>query len=328
MKKIKSVILLVILLYMLIIIGKIAIEILKKISFWDRIDKKYFATIVKGRDNEKIIVYNKTKKLYEFSAQGALAILSVENGNLFYLKNEVSYKKNSEGIIIENSRKEKNFIVEYDIRNKRILKKKLVNISFNGQIPYIKKIKDQLFFSRGSYLDSTDKSQKNILYEYNIKTEKTKEVLKYNGQGLPIIKENEIIYSKENRIYIFDRTKNKSEYLFEGELPFDYLNNKVYYMNGNNIVKRYKGEKKSELIYKVHDNIQIGGYPLRIDDELFMIIELKEIPLDKTYAEYCKLKIINVKNKMKLDIYKIYYKKEIEYPLLTNNMFIITDELF
>ncbi len=93
MKKIKSVILLVILLYMLIIIGKIAIEILKKISFWDRIDKKYFATIVKGRDNEKIIVYNKTKKLYEFSAQGALAILSVENGNLFYLKNEVSYKK-------------------------------------------------------------------------------------------------------------------------------------------------------------------------------------------------------------------------------------------
>ena len=64
MKKIKSVILLVILLYMLIIIGKIAIEILKKISFWDRIDKKYFATIVKGRDNEKIIVYNKTKKLY------------------------------------------------------------------------------------------------------------------------------------------------------------------------------------------------------------------------------------------------------------------------
>ena len=330
MKKIKIIILLAVFSCILILTGKIAVSMLEKLSFWNRLEKKYFATIINAGNNKKIVIYNKNQKVYEFPAGNALAILSIENGRMFYLKNDISYEKNAGGTINENSRKESNFIVEYDIKNKRTLKKKSVNIFFDWNIPYIKKIGNKLFFSRGSYLDSTDKAQENTLYEYDMETENIKEVLKYNGQGLPVIREDEIVYSKENRIYVFDRVKNTSEYLFEGELPFDYSDDKVYYMNDNDIVRRHRGAEKaeSELIYRVKDDVQIGGYPLRIDNELFIIIELEWIPLDKAYTEYSKLMMINAKNKMKLDIYRIYYKKETAYPLLTNDMFIVADRGF
>ena len=64
-------------------------------------------------------------------------------------------------------------------------------------MPYMKKIENNVYFSVGDRLNSNIKENESVLYSYNLKTEEIKEILTYNGQGLPVIKENEIIYSKK-----------------------------------------------------------------------------------------------------------------------------------
>jgi len=230
--------------------------------------KKYFITIFNTKSKEaKIVIFNEKDKIFEFNAEYATDILSVENENIFYFERD-SYYEDVNTII------EKSFVVKYDIKNNKIIK----------------------------------------------------EILTYNGQGLPVIKENEIIYSKENKIYSFNKFKNISEFLFDGDFPFDYVDGEIYYMKKNNIVKRSK-KNSDKIISKINKKTKIGGYPVKINDNLFTIIELKPIPLDKLYSEYGKIEIIDSKSKSKLSLYKLYYEKETRYPYLTNSSFIFVDKI-
>ena len=306
-----------VLLLLIIFNGKVIFE---RTRIFNILKKKYFITIFNTMNKEaKIVIFNGKDKIFEFNAEYATDILSVESENIFYFERD-SYYKDVKTII------EKNFIVKYNIKNNKIIEKIPFPFIFKDKMSYMKKIGSNVYFSAGNRLDSDLKENETILYLYNLKTKETKEVLIYNGQGLPVIKEDEIIYSKGNKIYSFNKLKNVSEYLFDGELPFDYTNGEFYYMKKNNIVKRSK-KNSDKIISRINKKTKIGGYPVKINDNLFTIIELKPIPLDKLYSEYGKIKIIDPKSKSKLSLYKLYYEKEVPYPYLTNSNFIFVDKI-
>ena len=96
------------------------------------------------------------------------------------------------------------------------------------------------FSSSADWLHTSYTDEETNLYEYNLITKKVNKVLTYSGQGLPIIKENEIIYSKDNKIYLFNRLTNKSEYLFDGKLPFNYADGEIFYVKNGKIMKNKK----------------------------------------------------------------------------------------
>ena len=305
------------LLLLIIFYGKV---ILERIKIFNMLKKKYFITIFNTKSKKaKIVIFNGKDKIFEFNAEYATDILSVENENIFYFELE-SYYKDVDTII------EKSFVVKYDIKNNKIIEKIPFPFIFKNKMPYMKKIENNVYFSVGNRLNSNIKENESVLYSYNLKTEEIKEILTYNGQGLPVIKENEIIYSKENKIYSFNKFKNISEFLFDGDLPFDYVDGEIYYMKKNNIVKRSK-KNSDKIISKINKKTKIGGYPVKINDNLFAIIELKPIPLDKLYSEYGEIEIIDSKSKSKLSLYKLYYEKETHYPYLTNSSFIFVDKI-
>lgn len=278
------------------------------------LEGKYFITIFNiMKENARITIFNGENKIFEFNAEYATSILSIEDNRIIYLENPIDKEKIK-----------KNYIVEYDIKDKKIIKRTPLPFNYEKNVPSMLKKDSYIFFSSSddwlheSYVDEETK-----IYEYNLATGETEEVLTCDGQGLPVIRKNEIIYSRENRIYIFDQLKNESKYLFDGELPFDYVGDKIYYVKDGKIMENQNGNEK--IKYKFKGKVNIGGYPVRINDDLFLIIELKWME-DKFNTDYGKLKLIDAKNNKEIDLYKLYYEKNEKYPFLKNDMFRLEDK--
>lgn len=154
-------------------------------------------------------------------------------------------------------------------------------------------------------------------------TKKLSKILTYSGQGLPIIKENEIIYSKDNKIYLFNRLTNKSEYLFDGKLPFNYADGEIFYVKNGKIMKNKNG--KEIIKYEFRKKMELGGYPVKINEDLFLAVELKWTG-DKFYTDYGELKMMDSKNRKEFDMYKLYYKNLEKFPFLKNDTFMLVDK--
>ena len=289
-------------------------KFLQKQYFLSKLKEKYFITIHHLMEKKsKIIIFNGKTKILEIDAKDAASILSIENGKIIYLET-----------LIDEGEIKKSFIVDYDIKSKKVIRKAVLPVEYEKNVPIMTKINDSIYFSSSAdWLHTSYTDEETNLYEYNLITKKVNKVLTYSGQGLPIIKENEIIYSKDNKIYLFNRLTNKSEYLFDGKLPFNYADGEIFYVKNGKIMKNKNG--KEIIKYEFRKNMKLGGYPVKINDDLFLAVELKWTE-DKFNTYYGELKMMDSKNRKEFDMYKLYYKKLDEFPFLKNDTFMLVDE--
>lgn len=214
--------------------------------------------------------------------------------------------------------------MDYDIKSKKVIRKTVLPVEYEKNVPTMTKINDSIYFSSSAdWLNTSYTDEETNLYEYNLITKKLSKILTYSGQGLPIIKENEIIYSKDNKIYLFNRQTNKSEYLFDGEVPFDYADGEIFYVKNGKIMKNKNG--KEIIKYELRKKMELGGYPVKINDDLFLAVELKWTG-DKFNTYYGELKMMDSKNRKEFDMYKLYYKNLDEFPFLKNDTFMLVDK--
>lgn len=214
--------------------------------------------------------------------------------------------------------------MDYDIKSKKVIRKIVLPVEYEENVPSMTKINDSIYFSSSAdWLHVSYTDEETNLYEYNLITKKLNKILTYSGQGLPIIKENEIIYSKDNKIYLFNRLTNKSEYLFDGEVPFDYADGEIFYVKNGKIMKNKNG--KEIIKYEFRKNMKLGGYPVKVNEDLFLAVELKWTE-DKFNTYYGELKMMDSKNRKEFDMYKLYYKKLDKFPFLKNDTFMLVDK--
>ena len=81
-------------------------------------------------------------------------------------------------------------------------------------------------------------------------------ILDYDTEGLPLILESEIIYSKENKIYLFELENKTNMYLFDGVYPFEIERNFLYYEENGKIIERNINGNNKKVIYAVNCNIK------------------------------------------------------------------------
>lgn len=283
-------------------------------KFLNMLKEKYFITIHHLMEKKsKIIIFDGKTKILEIDVKDAASILSIENGKIIYLET-----------LIDEGEIKKSFIVDYDIKSKKVIRKIVLPVEYEENVPSMTKINDSIYFSSSAdWLHVSYTDEETNLYEYNLITKKLNKILTYSGQGLPIIKENEIIYSKDNKIYLFNRLTNKSEYLFDGEVPFDYADGEIFYVKNGKIMKNKNG--KEIIKYEFRKNMKLGGYPVKINEDLFLAVELKWTE-DKFNTYYGELKMMDSKNRKEFDMYKLYYKKLDEFPFLKNDTFMLVDK--
>ena len=289
-------------------------KFLQKQYFLSKLKGKYFITIHHLMEKKsKIIIFNGKTKILEIDAKDAASILSIQNGKIIYLET-----------LVDEGEIKKSFIVDYDIKSKKVIRKTVLPVEYEENVPSMTKINDSIYFSSSAdWLHTSYTDEETNLYEYNLITKKVNKVLTYSGQGLPIIKENEIIYSKDNKIYLFNRLTNKSEYLFDGKLPFNYADGEIFYVKNGKIMKNKNG--KEIIKYEFRKNMKLGGYPVKINEDLFLAVELKWTE-DKFNIYYGELKMMDSKNRKEFDMYKLYYKKQDKFPLLKNDTFMLVDK--
>ena len=300
---------------LLTLIGILKIQkFLQKQYFLSKLKEKYFITIHHLMEKKsKIIIFNGKTKILEIDAKDAASILSIQNGKIIYLET-----------LVDEVEIKKSFIVDYDIKSKKVIRKTVLSIEYEKAVPTMTKINDSIYFSSSAeWLNTSYTDEETNLYEYNLITKKLSKILTYSGQGLPIIKENEIIYSKDNKIYLFNRQTNKSEYLFDGEVPFDYADGEIFYVKNGKIMKNKNG--KEIIKYEFRKKMELGGYPVKINDDLFLAVELKWTG-DKVYTDYGELKMMDSKNRKEFDMYKLYYKNLEKFPFLKNDTFMLIDK--
>ena len=300
---------------LLTLIGILKIQkFLQKQYFLSKLKEKYFITIHHLMEKKsKIIIFNGKTKILEIDAKDAASILSIQNGKIIYLET-----------LVDEVEIKKSFIVDYDIKSKKVIRKTVLPVEYEENVPSMTKINDSIYFSSSAdWLHTSYTDEETNLYEYNLITKKVNKVLTYSGQGLPIIKENEIIYSKDNKIYLFNRLTNKSEYLFDGKLPFNYADGEIFYVKNGKIMKNKNG--KEIIKYEFRKNMKLGGYPVKINEDLFLAVELKWTE-DKFNIYYGELKMMDSKNRKEFDMYKLYYKKQDKFPLLKNDTFMLVDK--
>lgn len=302
----------------LVIFGFILIFTIKnrmeKQKFFNILKEKYFITISNLMEKEsKIIIFDGKTKILEIDTKDATSILSIENGKIIYLET-----------LVDEGKTKKSFIVDYDIKSRKVIRKAVLPVEYEKNVPIMTKINDSIYFSSSAdWLNTSYTDEETNLYEYNLITKKLNKILTYSGQGLPIIKKNEIIYSKDNKIYLFNRLTNKSEYLFDGEVPFDYADGEIFYVKNGKIMKNKNG--KEIIKYELRKKMELGGYPVKINDDLFLAVELKWTG-DKSYTDYGELKMMDSKNRKEFDMYKLYYKNLEKFPFLKNDTFILIDK--
>lgn len=262
-----------------------------------------------GYDGKKKIGYANTEKIE--------SILSYEDGKIFYYKE------------FDTSERE---IVEYDLKNQKIINSfpfPDTDYSLKNMI----KVDDNLYFTNYYYYEGSE--IENELYEYNLKTKNIRKILDYNGEGLPLITKERIYYSKDSKIYIFDKNTEEIKYLCEGIKPFAYDNDYLYYMdNQNNLIKISEKNNQKEKLYTLESNIKIGGKPEKITDDLYLFIKLVpkfikvEFDVDNTEVE-----LVDIKKNKKINLKDLYYrnnffeKEQIEENILfTNTTFMFIDK--
>jgi len=254
---------------LLTLIGILKIQkFLQKQYFLSKLKEKYFITIHHLMEKKsKIIIFNGKTKILEIDAKDAASILSIQNGKIIYLET-----------LVDEGEIKKSFIVDYDIKSKKVIRKTVLPVEYEENVPSMTKINDSIYFSSSAdWLHTSYTDEETNLYEYNLITKKVNKVLTYSGQGLPIIKENEI-------------------------------------KNGKEIIK-----------YEFRKNMKLGGYPVKINEDLFLAVELKWTE-DKFNIYYGELKMMDSKNRKEFDMYKLYYKKQDKFPLLKNDTFMLVDK--
>ncbi len=283
-----------------------------KKNFFSKLKNKYFITVVeeklKSDENikRKIIIFDGEKEILSFDVGKEASILSVEDGKIFYyMENEIDKRE----------------ILEYDIKMKQVVNSTPFPETKTSLI-HIKKNRNKIYYSE-DYFFSGIKSYKNKLFEYDLEKRKTRKLFEYTGEGLPLITQNEIFFSKNNEIYSFNISNDQISYLWKGNTPFNYEKNFVYYIDeNNNIFKKLKNGTGSEKIYTIGKKAKIGGMPVKISDEIYLFIILKPKLIKVEFdVEDTELELVNVTTKDKLNISKIYYRSSFfkEYiGLLTN----------
>lgn len=144
------------------------------------------------------------------------------------------------------------------------------------------------------------------IYRYNLNDKTELKIIEnadiYNG--FPLIKDNNIFFTRNHEIHRYDFTTHNEENLnITGENPFDYDNDILYYMislSGEIRTLNLKTQK-SERLYKNKklEKSFISGSPLKINDDLYL---MKVITGDDK-NEACNFYIYD-KKKNKLTNYK------------------------
>ena len=262
-----------------------------------------------GYDGKEKIGYANTEKIE--------SILSYEDGKIFYYKEFYTTERE---------------IVEYDLKNQKIIN----SFPFSDTDYSLKnmiKVDDNLYFINYYYYEGSEIENK--LYEYNLKTKNIRKILDYNGEGLPLIMKEKIYYSKDSKIYIFNKNTKEIKYLCEGIKPFAYDNGYLYYMDTqNNLIKISEKNNQKEKLYTLESNIKIGGKPEKITDDLYLFIKLVpkfikvEFDVDDTGLE-----LVDIKKNKKINLKDLYYRNNFfekeqinENILFTNTTFMFIDK--
>lgn len=316
--------LLILCIILLTLIGALEIQkFLQKQYFLSKLKEKYFIMItdekIKDPDKRKnkIMGYDGKEKIGYANTEKIESILSYEDGKIFYYKEFYTKERK---------------IVEYDLKNKKIINSfPFPNTDYS--LKNMIKVDDNLYFTNYYYYEGSEIENK--LYEYNLKTKNIRKVLDYNGEGLPLITKEKIYYSKDSKIYIFNKNTKEIKYLCEGIKPFAYDNGYLYYMdNQNNLIKISEKNNQKEKLYTLESNMKIGGKPEKITDDLYLFIKLVprfikvEFDVDDT-----ELELVDIKKNKKINLKDLYYrnnffeKEQIEENILfTNSTFMFIDK--
>lgn len=316
--------LLILCIILLTLIGALEIQkFLQKQYFLSKLKEKYFIMItdekIKDPDKRKnkIMGYDGKEKIGYANTEKIESILSYEDGNIFYYKE--FYTKERE-------------IIEYDLKNQKIINS-FPFPSTDYSLKNMIKVDDNLYFTNYYYYEGSEIENK--LYEYNLKTKNIRKILDYNGEGLPLIVKEKIYYSKDSKIYIFNKNTKEIKYLCEGIKPFAYDNDYLYYMdNQNNLIKISEKNNQKEKLYTLESNMRIGGNPEKITDDLYLFVKLVpkfikvEFDVDDT-----ELELVDIKKNKKINLKDLYYrnnffeKEQIEENILfTNSTFMFIDK--
>ena len=316
--------LLILCIIFLSLIGVLEIQkFLQKQYFLSKLKEKYFIMIadekIKDPDKRKnkIMGYDGKEKIGYANTEKIESILSYEDGKIFYYKE------------FGTSERE---IVEYDLKNQKIINS-FPFPSTDYSLKNMIKVDDNLYFTNYCYYEGSEIENK--LYEYNLKTKKIRKILEYNGEGLPLITKERIYYSKDSKIYIFNKNTKEIKYLCEGIKPFAYDNGYLYYMDTqNNLIKISEKSNQKEKLYTLESNMKIGGNPEKITDDLYLFIKLVprfikvEFDVDDT-----ELELLDIKKNKKINLKDLYYrnnffeKEQIEENILfTNSTFMFIDK--
>ena len=316
--------LLILCIILLTLIGALEIQkFLQKQYFLSKLKGKYFITIayekIKDPDKrkDKIMGYDGKNKIGYANTEKIESILSYEDGKIFYYKEFYTTERE---------------IVEYDLKNQKIINS-FPFPSTDYSLKNMIKVDDNLYFTNYYYYEGSEIENK--LYEYNLKTKKIRKILEYNGEGLPLIMKERIYYSKDSKIYIFNKNTKEIKYLCEGIKPFAYDNGYLYYMDTqNNLIKISEKSNKKEKLYTLESNIKIGGKPEKITDDLYLFVKLVpkfikvEFDVDDT-----ELELVDIKKNKKINLKDLYYrnnffeKEQIEENILfTNTTFMFIDK--
>ena len=240
----------------------------------------------------KIMGYDGKEKMGYANTEKIESILSYEDGKIFYYKEFDTLERE---------------IVEYDFKNQKIINS-FPFPSTDYSLKNMIKVDDNLYFTNYYYFEGSE--IENELYEYNLKTKNIRKILDYNGEGLPLITKERIYYSKDGKIYIFDKKTKEIKYLCEGIKPFAYDNDYLYYMdNQNNLIKISEKSNQKEKLYTLESNMKIGGKPEKITDDLYLFIKLlpKFIKVEFD-ADDTELELVDIKKNKKINLKDLYYR--------------------
>ena len=168
---------------------------------------------------------------------------------------------------------------------------------YDGEVYILKKSKQN-----ASMLD---------IYRYNLNDKTELKIIEnvdiYNG--FPLIKDNNIFFTRNHEIHRYDFTTHNEENLnITGENPFDYDNDILYYMislSGEIRTLNLKTQK-SERLYKNKklEKSFISDFTLKINDDLYLMKVITGDDKNEAYNFY-----IYDKKKNKLTNYKDIRKK-------------------
>jgi len=165
---------------------------------------------------------------------------------------------------------------------------------YNGEVYILKKSKQNAsMLDIYRYYNLNDKTELKIIENVDI----------YNG--FPLIKDNNIFFTRNHEIHRYDFTAHNEENLnITGENPFDYDNDILYYMISSSGEIRTLNLKtqKSERLYKNKklEKSFISGSPLKINNDLYLMKVITGDDKNEAYNFYIydkkKNKLTNYEN--------------------------------